>query len=250
MALADNPIATIGHNGGPPLDDDKLPPKHLRNLDIERLRKVEKAAKLLSALFKVAKKHILEKRTGGDAGRAIRRFLIYYMRSLGYPVWECALILELNRKQIGQEEGAYINMLADFPELDKEAERIVTMLDAGLDVDIEAFLSISIQEIDRDNQQRRDDKEHRRVERAKPKPPPPVKKPPSQAEIIQAQSNARHRLAVLEAEVSIHLSVIREAAKPGATKDQKRDGSLAADSIEKAHAEIKKLRKVVKAPSV
>lgn len=152
MALADNPRAIIGSNGGPALDDEpeKLPPKSQRIVDKERWHKVLIGGTLLSARFKVARKRILANRTGGDDGRALRRFLIVYARSLGSPVWECAETFDLNRKQISEEVTAYLQMLADNPALAMTADNLTSGLDYLIDVDTEAFLKTSIFEIEED----------------------------------------------------------------------------------------------------
>lgn len=150
MSLAENPRAVIGNNN-PPLDEEeKRPPKAKRIIDKERWAKVLLAGSLLAARFKVSRKRILANRTGGEDGRALRRFLIMYARSLNSPVWECEMTFELNRKQIGEEVMAYIEMLALHPQLNDTVEKLTTGLDYMIDIEAEAFIKASIFEIEED----------------------------------------------------------------------------------------------------
>ena len=151
MSLAENPRARLGGNH-PPADDDeeKRPPKSKRVIDKERWKKVLLAGSLIAARFKVPRTRILANRTGGEDGRALRRFLIMYARSLNAPVWECEINFELNRKQIGEEVAAYIEMLALHPQLNDTVEKMTSGLDYMIDIEAEAFLTASIFEIEED----------------------------------------------------------------------------------------------------
>lgn len=237
-----NPRAVIGGNF-PPIEEEKLPPKHLRVLDYARAAKIEKAAKLLSALSRVAKKHILEKRTGGEEGRAVRRFLIVYARGIGSPVWECAEIFDLNRKQIGQEEADYLKMLADNPELEEDADWLTTMLDAGLRVNIPRFMAASIAEIEADNAERRAIKASRRAACKVDVFPPKRYEPQTEVEKLLAGNERKRRISKLKSDIAICVSVIEKAGDKGATKTQKQDAKAAASDLEIAYAELRRLER-------
>lgn len=219
VSLAKNPRAVTGSNSGAivlSLDGEKLPPKALRILNPEHMRQIEVSGRIMSALFRVARKAIMEKRKGGEEGRALRRFLIHYARSLGCPVWECAIIFDLNRKQIGQEEGAYIEMLADYSGLDKHADYMTTMLDFALKVNVVKFLAASIEHINADNEDRRETKKER-------------------------QAAKSHRIKWLEQQIRIEAAVVAAGEAKGASKEQKREAKQSALKLEayaKEHAKL------------
>ena len=114
------------------------------------MRKLLLATHLLAALFRVASWRVTGKRKTGQEGRALRRYLIFYARSIGSPVWECAEIFCLNRKQIGIEESAYLEILADNDGLAKNADHITDMLDAALRINRAQFLTTSLAAIQAD----------------------------------------------------------------------------------------------------
>lgn len=233
MTLADNPRARIGGNFPPP-EEEKLPPPSQRIVSKERARNLLIAARIVSALFRVPKKNILEKRKGGEDGRAIRRFLILYARGIGSPVWECAEIFDLNRKQIGQEEASYLDMLASNPAIEDAADNMTTMLDFALRVDTGAFLTASITEIEADNAARRAIKTARVAsKRLEPVTPPPVKKRPlSEAERLVEANQAKRRQSALDQRIAISMAVIRKGAEPGASKEQRADAEREAKALD------------------
>jgi hypothetical protein len=241
MTYAPNPREIIGGNGGPPLDDDVLPPKSERIVNRERAEQLLLCAKLISTLFKTPKYLIMEKRKGGEEGRALRRFLIFYARGLGSPVWESAKIFDLDRKQIGQEEASYLDMLASNPDLEEDVESMIDMLDSALKVNRGRFIRISLTEIQADAASRRAIKEARKaadlLEAAEP-PPKPVKKKLTEAERLVAEGQQKRRAAALGTEIEIARSVIDKAKGPNATKEQKKDAVRETEKLKRLLAQI------------
>lgn len=234
--------ATIGHNNPPPDDDEVLPPKGERVVDYERARQVEIAARQIKALFAVPLNRIMEKRKGGEDGRALRRFLIFYARGLGSPVWECALIFGLNRKQIGQEEASYLDMLARNGELEEDVENMTGMCDSAIRVQRGRFIRVSLSEIQADAAAKKAVKEAKaaadRLEAGAPKKKA-AKRAQSEAERVQAEANAKHLAEARAQAARIFNRTIEVGSAPNATKAQKQD----ADKAKKALAELEKLNR-------
>ena len=154
---------------------------------------------------------------------------------------------QLNRKQIGQEEDAYIKARAANDVVDSNAERFEAMLDAALAIELEEFMSEATAEIEAIIASRRAIKAARsatkKLQAANP-PPPKPKHVPTEAEKLRDAANAKHKIEALEAAIRINHRVIVEADKPGAGKDAKRDALKAAKEIEAAHVEVKKLKRM------
>jgi hypothetical protein len=246
---AENPRARIGGNFPPDDPDERAPPKHLRIVTQEDAFVFRVVVRLLATLFELARWRVTEKRKGGDEGRAVRCIAIGYMRGVNFPVWKLEMMWELNRKQVGQEEEAYLRMRSDNAFLDEQLEHIETMLDRALMVKAKELLSESTAEIvsiietrRRAKKDRSEAKKLAAEEKAKKPPPPPVA-PPSRADLILSQANAKHQMSRLRKEVKIHLAVIHAGTIAGATKDQKRDAKQAAIDLEKAGREITKLER-------
>ena len=246
---AENPRARIGGNFPPEDDPERAPPKHLRIVTKEEIQVFRIIVRMAATRAELAKWRVLEKRKGGDQGRTLRCLCIGYMRGIGFPVWKLELMWELNRKQIGQEEGAFIEARSINGLVDSNAERFEDMLDAALAIELEDFMSEATAEIEAIIATRRSDKAGRAetkrlaaIEIAKNPPPPP--KPKTEAEKLRDKANAKHRMAKLETEIRVNYAVIKAAAMPGAGKDAKANAIKAAKEIEKAHAEMKKLKRL------
>ena len=247
MALDEPMRATIGHNGGPPLDDERAPPKHLRIITPEDAQVFRLVVKMAATRAELAKWRVLEKRKGGDQGRTLRCFCIGYMRGIAFPVWKLEIMWQLNRKQIGQEEDAYLKARAANDVVDTNAERFETMLDAALAIELEEFMSEATAEVEAIIATRRAIKSARSATKklqASNPPPPKPKHIPTEAEKLRDAANAKHKIEALEAAIRINHRVIVAADQPGAGKDAKRDGLKAAKEIEAAHAEVKKLKRL------
>lgn len=249
MALADTPNEReyIGANGGPPLDDEKAPPKHLRIVTKEDVHIFRVIVRMAATRAELAKWRVLEKRKGGDQGRTLRCLCIGYMRGIGFPVWKLEMMWELNRKQIGLEESDFIEARSVNGLVDANAERFENMLDAALAIELEEFMSEATAEIEAIIACRRATKSARSdAKKLAASLPPPPKKPkhvPTEAERLRDQANAKHRIAKLETEIRVNFAVIKAADQPGSGKDAKANAMRAAKEIEKAGAEMKKLRK-------
>lgn len=247
-------------------DDGAAPAKAERVVSVERAAQVLVAARQIATLFRTPRCRIMAKRKGGEDGRALRRFLIFYARGLGAPVWECAEIFDLNRKQIGQEEEAYLAMLSRCAELEEDADQIAAMCDAAIRVRTGQFLAVSLGAIQADAASRKAIKlvreaserlapkrAHELEERlreiaseaevadimaeaaaelqcapaAKSKQSTAPPKPASAAASAQAAANARHRGERLAQAARILDAVIAKGEAPGATKEQARDAAKA-----------------------
>lgn len=239
MVIEDVSRARIGHNN-PPTDDDDLPPAGKRVVNRERAERVLVAARLISTLYRTPKNRILEKRKGGEDGRALRRFLIFFAVGEGCPVWECAKIFDLNRKQIGQEHGAYLDMLASNPELEEDVENMTSMLDYALRVKCDRFIRVSLSEIQAEAAVRKAIKTAREaadiVEQPKPKP-----KPLTEIDRIQAAANAKRKAEALQQQIRIARAVIEKSKGPKATKEQRKDAERAEKELD---AMLKKLERI------
>lgn len=254
MSLAENPLAVIGHNnpqpdeGEPQTVDTALPPKSQRLITVEEANAVLTCAKMLSARLKVAKKEILEKRKGGDIGRGIRRSLIYYLHGRGYHVWKIAAIVEINRKQIGEELVRFMAELVQYPALAKRHEQLERMLDAALEVEAQEFLDWLQAAIDDEKAEREEQKRQALEPKRDPRPTPKPKPRAVSAEVInlQAEVAARRRIAYLDQQIAIHLSVMRKALEPSASRDTQKNAKDAAKAMEPLILERKKLRAQLK----
>lgn len=216
-------IAGPGHNSRAFGEDEYVPPKAERVVSYDRARQVEIAAKQIKALFSVPLNRIMEKRKGGEDGRALRRFLIYFARGLGSPVWECAEIFDLNRKQIGQEEAEYLDMLARNTELEEDVENMTEMCDRAIRVQTGRFIRISLSEIQATTAARKAVKVAREAADMLEQNAPAPKRKPSEAERIQAEANARRRAEWLTSQIKIANAVIIRGGQPNATKQERAD---------------------------
>jgi len=207
MSLDEPMRATIGHNGGPPLDDERAPPKHLRIITPEDAQVFRLVVKMAATRAELAKWRVLEKRKGGYQGRTLRCFCIGYMRGIAFPVWKLEIMWQLNRKQIGQEEDAYLKARAANDVVDSNAERFEAMLDAALAIELEEFMSEATAEIEAIIASRRAIKAARsatkKLQAANP-PPPKPKHIPTEAEKLRDAANAKHKIEALEAAIRIN----------------------------------------------
>ena len=244
---AENPRARIGGNFPPEDDPERAPPKHLRIVTKEEIQVFRIIVRMAATRAELAKWRVLEKRKGGDQGRTLRCLCIGYMRGIAFPVWKLEIMWQLNRKQIGQEEDAYLKARAANDVVDSNAERFEAMLDAALAIELEEFMSEATAEIEAIIASRRAIKAARsatkKLAAANPLPPKP-KHVPTEAEKIRDRANAKHRIDALEREIKINFAVIKAADQPGAGKDAKANAIKAAKEIEKAHAEMKKLKRL------
>lgn len=224
MVLAENPRERIGGNFGPPLDDtpEKRPPLAQRVVTKQDAEVFRIVVKLLACRCEIAKKRVVEKRKGGEDGRAIRCIAIGYMRGIGFPVWKLEMMWDLNRKQIGQEEEAFVRMRAFSDLIDRNMDRLETMLDAALAIELD-FIPEASGVIDNVLAERRQIKKASKVERSKPKPPPAPKKPLTEADILLAKNQRARKLARVQKEIDIAMAVIRKGAEPKASKEAKQD---------------------------
>lgn len=228
MSLAENPRARVGGNFPPPDDaPEKRPPVAQRIVTSEDAGVFRVVVKMLAARCEIARKRVTEKRKGGEEGRAIRCIAIGYMRGLGFPVWKLEMMWDLNRKQIGQEEEAFVRMRAFSDLIDRNMDRLETMLDAALAIELD-FIPEASEVIDNVLAERRALKKASKVERSKPKPPPAPKKLLTEADILLAKNQRARRLKQLQSEINIALAVIRKGAETKASKeaqlDAKREG--------------------------
>lgn len=222
--------AEIGDNYSRFFPEEKLPPKAQRVVDRERAAQMLVAARLTAALYRTPRSRIMEKRKGGEEGRALRRFLILYARGIGSPVWECAEIFGLNRKQIGQEEAAYLDMLARNPDLESDAEHMISMLDYALKVDCGRFIRVSLSEIQADAMARKALKTVQQarslLEEPQPKPKP-KRAPMSEAERLVAEGQMERLRKAREQARRTLMRVIEVGSAPNATKEQRKDARKA-----------------------
>lgn len=248
LELAPNPRAVIGHNGCP--EDERAPPKSERIVTKEDAHVFRIVVRMLATRAELAKWRILEKRKGGEDGRAIRCFAIGYMRGLGFPVWKLELMWDLNRKQIGQEEEAYIHMRTKRDVIDENLDHVEQMLDSGLRIALEELLEAATEEYQIVLDNRRDAKKGRRVARteaaeaAAKAPPPPPPAPPTEAEVLVLANERKRRIEWLEGEVRRQKAVILAGGKDGAGKDAKADARRAVPRLESAMAELESLKRV------
>ena len=244
----DNPRARIGDNSaafGQDEPAEKLPPRALRVISIERAQQIEIAAGLLEALFAVPIKDILGKRASderGDEGRALRRFLIMYARGLGSPVWECAMIFGLDRKQIGAEEAAFIRFTADDEGLEADVDNMVEMIDFALRVKTGRYMSSALASIAADARAKKTLKEVRRAVDALEAPSAtPLKSKPSEVEKLAAAGQVARRRLWIDQQIAISMAVIRAASVKGAGKDAIKDAKHAVKQLDALVAERKAL---------
>lgn len=223
--------------------EDEIPPKGKRIVSLDRARQVEIAARQIKALFHVPMNRIMEKRKGGEDGRALRRFLIYYARGLGSPVWECAKIFDLDRKQIGQEEDAYTTMLSRSPDLEEDVENMLALCDAAIRVNTGRFIRVSLSEIQAEVAAKKAIKTAREAAKRLAAPvSKPKKREPSEAERLQAAANAKHKAEALGEKIRIARAVIEKAKGPKATKEQRKDAERAERELDELEAKLKKGR--------
>lgn len=229
--------AQIGDNSSRFFPEEKLPPKAQRIVSIDRARQVEIAARQVSALFRTPKNRILEKRKGGEEGRALRRFLILYARGIGSPVWECAMLFGLNRKQIGQEEASYLDMLARNPELEADADNLISMCDYAARVEVGRFIRVSLSEIQADAAHRKALKTVQDARERLEAPPSarPVKPSPrlrqSEADRIVAEGQAKRKREALAQAERIFRATIAAGDLPGATESARKDAAKARKAL-------------------
>lgn len=225
-------IAALGHNSR---FDEELPPKGERIVSRKRAEAMLTAARLVSTLYRTPKNRILEKRRGGEDGRALRRYLIFYARGIGCPVWECAKIFDLNRKQIGQEEDSYLTMLSVNTELEEDADNMTAMLDAAMRVQTGRFIQVSISEIQAEvacKKAIKTAKEAADLLEASAPQPKPKKVKLTEAERLIADGQAKRRRDKLEIDVAIARSIIAKGKGPGSTKEQRKDAERAERELE------------------
>lgn len=225
----------IGHNSSR-FDDDELPPKGQRIVNRERAEQVLVAARLVSTLYRTPKNRIMEKRKGGEDGRALRRYLIFFARGIGCPVWECAKIFDLNRKQIGQEEDSYLTMLSQNTELEEDADNMTAMLDAALRVQTGRFITVSIAEIQAEAAAKKaikTAKEAADLLEANAPAPKPKKVKLTESERLIAEGQAKRRREKLMTDVAIARAIIAKGKGPGSTKEQRKDAERAERELQR-----------------
>lgn len=243
-----NPRAVIGGNFPP--EDERAPPKAQRIVTKEDAHVFKVVVRMLATRAELAKWRVLEKRKGGEDGRAVRCFAIGYMRGLGFPVWKLELMWDLNRKQIGQEEEAYIHMRTTREVIDDNLEHVEQMLDSGLRIALDELLEAATEEYQVVLDNRRDAKRGRRVARVEAEeaaakaPPPPPPAPPSEAEILVLDNQRKRRIEWLEGEVRRQKAVCIAGGQEGAGKDARADAKRALPKLESAMAELNKLKAV------
>lgn len=235
---------TAGHNSSRFGEEEDIPPKGQRVVDRNRAEQVLLSARLLSSLFKVPRSRIMEKRKGGEEGRALRRPLICYARSIGSPVWECAKLFDLNRKQIGQEEASFLEMISERPGLNRDWDNLVTFFDYAFKIDRGRFLLAIMEENDRQERGRKAAKLMEAVIaflRAAP-PPKPKKAKLNEAERIVADGKAKRRRQALKQEIAIAESVIAKGKGAKATKEQRKDADREREKLKRLLAELEATR--------
>lgn len=251
MSLAENPRARLGGNFPPP-DEERAPPKSERIIDTDRARQIEVAAGQVGRLFHIGQGRIWEKRKGGEEGRSLRNFLIAYARGLGSPVWECAMIFDLNRKQIGQEEAAYLNMLASDDGAGRDADNMTAMCDSAARVNCKRYMKVSLASAQAELASQRAIKVAKEaadlLEASAPPPPPPKPKRPQSMLDWQCAEVARKRdLAAIDKDIRICLSVVAKAIEHP-TKETKKDAAEAAKALEILGRKLKKLKRATPKP--
>lgn len=237
-ALAENPRARIGGNSGTFGEDEERPPKALRIVDRDRLAKIAVAVTMSAKRCAIAKKYVMEKRKGGEDGRLLRGFNIYYAGGIGSPAWEREIVFDLNRKQIGQEEQAFMEMCVRNPVFEQMAERLTAMCDAAIGFDPKEFIRHGLMERAADAARRKAVKTVREAADLLARPTPkPVKRPKlSEAERVQAAANARHRAEKLAEGERILRRIVEVGEAPSATKEQRSDARKARLALEEIGA--------------
>lgn len=226
------------------VEEDPLPPKAQRIVSIDRARNVLTAARLVSTLYRVPRNRILEKRKGGDEGRSLRRFLIYYARGLGSPVWECAEIFDLNRKQIGQEEASYLDMLSRNTDLEEDVENMTTMCDAAIRTNTGRFIHVSLSELQAEVARKRAVKIAKEaadmLERMTPVPlSARPRRVQTEVERLQAGLIAKRRAKAQEQAERICQAIIARGEAPNATKDERKEAARAMIGLAEIRGEAK-----------
>lgn len=232
-----NPRAVIGGNFPP--EDERAPPKSQRIVTPEDAQVFRLIVRMLAARCEVAKWRVTEKRKGGEYGRTVRCIAIGYMRGVGFPVWKLEMMWDLNRKQVGQEELAFLTMRGVNEVVDRNVERIETMLDAALQIELEPLMTeaaLEIEEVILTRHAAKQERTEAKKAKASAPPPPKTKKKLTEAERLVQRNEARRQLAVIQRDIDIAMSVIRKAAEDGSSRDDKRN----------AAAEAKKLNALVK----
>lgn len=226
-----NAVATIGDNILRFSVDERLPHKAERFLDRELAKKVLVAITVASKLCAIARKYVLEKRKGGEEGRFLRGWGIWYTRGLGAPVWQSSLIWDLDRKQIGQEEAAFIDMLARNQELAEEAETLMRVCDEAIKFDPKTFIREGLSERMADAACKKAVKTVRdaadALAKPTPKPRAPAKVFSPEVEAIQIDIIAKRRASERAQAEKILNRIIEVGAQPNATKEQKKDAERA-----------------------
>ncbi|MGE0533161.1 MAG: hypothetical protein AB7P35_17770 [Hyphomonadaceae bacterium] len=229
-------IAGIGHNGGPALDED-LPPKELRVIDRAIAEKVEIAATMAAKRCAIAKKAIQHKRQGGEEGRFLRGFCIYYTRSIGAPAWMTALIWDLNRKQIGEEEARFLAMLARNETLEQEVQTLSDMCDAAIRFQPKVFIREGLAERMADAAAKKAIKAAKEaadlLEQSAPPKPKRIKPKTFSPEVeeIAAGLAAARRAKERETATKILNAIIARGEAAKATKDEQKEAARARKAL-------------------
>lgn len=242
-------VAQIGHNSRSFNQEEKLPPKRERIIDKTRARQIEIAVTITAKLCRLSKTRVMAKRKSGEEGRFVRQFSLFYADGLSSPRWESSLIFGLNRKQVGEEISAFIEMLARNPQLEEETEKLISACDWAIRFNHKAFIKQGVTERMADAAARR------AIETAKeaadllalPPPPPPSRLPkpkPVSAEVealVRAGQEKRRQQQLDQAEAILD-AVIAKGEAQNATKQQKKDAADARKAKAEIHADRAKKR--------
>lgn len=245
MSLAENPRAVIGGNFPPP--EEKLPPVAERVITTEDVHVMRVVVRLLATRIEIAKWKLTEKRKGGLDGRAARCFAIGYMRGIGFPMWKLRKMWDLDRKQMGQEEDAFISMRTQDA-VDRNLDHVEGMLDEALKIDLEELMPAAESAYQDILDKRRDAKKTRQTVKkalAENPPPPPPPKLITEADRILAENERKRRLNYIDGQIKIAKAVIVKGDTPKATKEARRD---ALAEVKKLDAYMKERKKLTRAP--
>lgn len=210
------------------------PMKSDKRVSREKAARILVAVSIIAAIFKTTRALIKGKRSSGEKGRALRRLAIAYARGTDVKIWECAQIFDLDEKQIGEEEKALLDMVAEDEALDESWTDICAACDAAIKVEPAGYLTGAIA-WEREALIRKGALEAARavgkiaraVQAALPPPPP---RPPSEAQRLLAEIRIRDAAKKRAQDARICAAVMANAAAlPGERRRAER--TLAAIAV-------------------
>lgn len=249
-----NAAAGIGHNGGPPLDDDfsarkpRLTKERRKRLAYEALL----AARLLALLMPIPKKRILSTRQG-EKGFTLRCLLSSYMVGRRQcPKKYFATLIEAGRDVPGDDEKRVEQWCAESASANGKVERVYHILDLAMDLDLAGIVGFLIaldngeEPIDEaiDDEEEIEEGDEPEEEEKKAAPWNPVfDSKPDIATILRREEAARvqRRLqeqsdaAAKKRAIAICEKIIKAGTKKGANEEAKKYVKPARLALEEIH---------------